>query len=127
MSSMIRKFVVTNTQSSVSTGSETTPRSTLSPTSQIDSNNGEDEKKLYAQSLESTENSVVNEQAAGELSTADPLLYPVCSDERDTSTDGMFQLRFHKFISLVSCINLFNSSLKFSADVECVGELQYVL
>lgn len=92
---MIRKFSVTNTNSNQSGGSVSTSeapstadsRPIASPTSQLDSNAGDqDSKKLYAQSLESTENSVINEQST-RMSTADPLLYPIGS-ENDTSTDG---------------------------------------
>ena len=95
---MIRKFSVTNTHSNQSGGSVSTseaPSTTgsgpiASPTSLLESQLSTDQesKKLYAQSLESTENSVVNEQSEMMSGRAvDPLLYPVDS-EHDTSTDG---------------------------------------
>lgn len=66
-----------------------------SPTSQLECAT-DDDKKLYAQSLESTENSVSNVQVEGLHSSRDLLLYPVCLEEYDTSTDGMF----------LQCLNL---------------------
>lgn len=89
---MIRKFSVTNThsQSAESASASITPTGSgiASPTSQLESHAGEDGKKLYAQSLESTDNSVSNGQIEPLQSTLNPLLYPICS-EHDVSTDGM--------------------------------------
>ena len=87
---MIRKFSVTNPNSNQSTGSSSvTPSGSAiaSPTSQLESNVGEEGKKLYAQSLESTENSVSNSHVEGMASGLDLLLYPIGS-EHEVSTDG---------------------------------------
>lgn len=81
---MIRKFSVTN-NSSLS-------RVTRSPTSQLDSAAADGDgkvEKLYAQSLESTENSDQNSCPMQTLSREEALLYPLGSDEPTTSTDGM--------------------------------------
>ena len=124
---MIRKFSVTNTHSNQSGGSVSTseaPSTTssgpiASPTSQLESQLSTDQesKKLYAQSLESTENSVVNEQSEMMSGRAvDPLLYPVDS-EHDTSTDGetskIFTFPFYchslllsKYLDPHTCIGL---------------------
>lgn len=99
---MIRKFSVTHP--SQSTESPTTcsdTRPTPSPTSQIESTvtteetGGENKdtvtKRLYAQSLESTENSdlpACQRLLTNCSSNNNLLLYPIGSDEMDTSTDG---------------------------------------
>jgi len=58
-------------------------------------NKDSDEQKLYANSLESTENSLINGQTNGQmdkLKILDPLLYPIGSDQ--PSTDGKCWLTY---------------------------------
>lgn len=102
---MIRKFSVTHTNSTStqrqqSIDSTTAPsietRQVASPSSHLESVDSsiptadhEKTQKLYAQSLESTENSDYPIVTASTLSKADALQYPLGSEDYETSTDGM--------------------------------------
>lgn len=125
---MIRKFSVTNTQSnqsgSVSTSeapSTTGSGPIASPTSQLESqisSTDQDSKKLYAQSLESTENSVVNEQSQTMSALVDPLLYPIGS-EHDTSTDGEIILHASHSFPVLATQSSVNKFLLWFCNLDC--------